>query len=91
MKSFFWFNYLLNVLKKYLAKIIILGNYIKLELENLSNINIVLNFLKNHSKTKFSMLVDIACIDFLNFKKGRFLINYFLLSYSYNSRISISS
>ena len=75
----------------YLAKIIILGNYIKLELENLTNINIVLNFLKNHTKTKFNILVDIACVDFLNFKKSRFIVNYFLLSYSYNSRIAVSS
>ena len=90
MKSFFWFNYLLNILKKYLKKIIILGNFIRIELENLEKINVVLNFLKNHSKTKFNILVDVACVDFLNFKSNRFLMNYFLLSCSHNSRLTVS-
>lgn len=81
----------MNVLKKYLKKIIILGNFIRIELESISNINIVLNFLKNHSKTKYSVLVDIAAVDFLNFRDKRFLINYFLLSCTYNSRITVSS
>lgn len=90
MKSFFWFNYLINILKKYLKKIVILGNFIKIELEGLEKLNIVLNFLKNHSKTKFNVLVDIACVDFLNFKNNRFLMNYFLLSCSYSSRLTVS-
>jgi len=90
MKSFFWFNYILNILKKYLKKILILGDFIRLELESLEKLNIVLNFLKNHSKTKFNILVDIACVDFLNFKKNRFLMNYFLLGCSYNSRLAVS-
>jgi NADH:ubiquinone oxidoreductase subunit C len=90
MKSFFWFNYILNVLKKYLKKIIILGNFVRFELDSLEKLNIVLNFLKKHSKTKFNLLVDIACVDFLNFKTDRFLMNYFLLSCSYNSRLTIS-
>ena len=91
MKNFFWFNYLLNVLKKYLSKIIILGNYIKLELNDTKNINIVLMFLKKHSKTKFNILVDIACTDFLSFKLQRFSINYLLLSCFFNSRLVVSS
>jgi NADH/F420H2 dehydrogenase subunit C len=90
MKSFFWFNYILNVLKKYLKKIIILGNFVRFELDSLEKLSIVLNFLKKHSKTKFNILVDIACVDFLNFKSDRFLMNYLLLSCSYNSRLTIS-
>ena len=91
MKEFFWFNYLLNILKKYLNKIIVLGSYIKLELNNIKDINIVLAFLKKHSKTKFNVLVDIACVDFLSFKSQRFSINYLLLSCFFGSRLVVSS
>lgn len=91
MKSFFWFNYLLNILKKYLKKIVISGNYIRIELENIEKLNIVLSFLKNHSKFKYNILVDLACIDFLNFKEKRFFLNYLLLSCFYNSRLVVSS
>jgi NADH:ubiquinone oxidoreductase subunit C len=74
-----------------LNKIIVLGNYIKLELCDIKDINIVLMFLKKHSKTKFNVLVDIACTDFLSFKKHRFSINYLLLSCFFNSRLVVSS
>jgi NADH:ubiquinone oxidoreductase subunit C len=90
MKSFFWFNYIISVLKKYLKRILILGDFIKIELESLEKLNIVLSFLKNHSKTKFNLLVDIACVDFLNFKNNRFQMNYLLLSCFHNSRLTVS-
>lgn len=90
MQRFFWFNYLISILKKYLKKIVILGSFIKIELNKIEDVNLVLTFLKNHSKTKYSILVDIACVDYLNFKSNRFLMNYFLLSCSHNSRLSVS-
>jgi NADH/F420H2 dehydrogenase subunit C len=90
MRSFFWFNYIISVLRKYLKRVLILGDFIKIELESLEKLNIVLNFLKNHSKTKFNLLVDIACVDFLNFKDNRFQMNYLLLSCFHNSRLTVS-
>lgn len=90
MRSFFWFNYIISVLRKYLKRVLILGDFIKIELESLEKLNIVLNFLKNHSKTKLNLLVDIACVDFLNFKANRFQMNYLLLSCFHNSRLTVS-
>lgn len=91
MKSLFWLNYLLNILKKYLKKIILTEKSIKIELENIEKLNLVLNFLKKHSKLKYDILVDLACIDFLNFKEKRFSLNYLLLSCFYNSRLIVST
>lgn len=89
--NFFWLNYILNILKKYIKKITILGStYVKLELKNIFNLFILLFFLKNHTKFKFNILSDIACIDFLTFKSKRFSLNYLILSYTFDFRLNIS-
>jgi NADH dehydrogenase (ubiquinone) Fe-S protein 3 len=86
---FFWINYILTFLKKYIKKCFIYKDYIKLFLKNLNDIFLILNILKLHAFFNYKILADIACIDFLLIK-NRFNLNYILLSTFFNSRIVLS-
>jgi NADH dehydrogenase (ubiquinone) Fe-S protein 3 len=48
----------------------------------------LLHFLKNHTSSQFSMLIDITAIDFPE-REERFEVVYILLSCKYNSRLRI--
>jgi NADH-quinone oxidoreductase subunit C len=49
----------------------------------------VANILKNHKETDFDMLIDITAIDWLDKKKIRFEVVYFLYSNHYKSRLRL--
>lgn len=83
---FFWLNYIINFLKKYIIKCSIYKDYIKLYLKKSNDIFVVLNILKLHSFFRYNILVDIACVDNLK-NKNRFSLNYILLSIFNNTRI----
>jgi NADH dehydrogenase (ubiquinone) Fe-S protein 3 len=85
---YFWINYLINFLKKYIIKFSIYKDYLKLHLKKSNDIFLVLNILKLHSFFKYNILVDIACVDNLKNQK-RFFLNYILLSIENNSRIVV--
>jgi NADH dehydrogenase (ubiquinone) Fe-S protein 3 len=48
----------------------------------------VLLFLRDHTYSKYEVLVDIACVDYPS-KTERFEVNYLLLSIRYNARIIV--
>lgn len=54
------------------------------------NLYPVLYFLKNHSKARFRLLVDICGVDYPS-RKERFEVVYNLLSLQFNSRIRIQT
>lgn len=53
-----------------------------------SEVKKVLLFLKNHTYSKYEVLIDIAGVDYPS-RKDRFEINYILLSVRYNARIIV--
>lgn len=85
----FWINYVVFFLKKYILKCSIYKDYIKLYLKNSEDLYLVINILKLHSFFKYSVLVDLACVDNLK-NKNRFTLNYILLSILHNCRIVLS-
>lgn len=86
-----WVNYFISLFKKYINKILIdeNNNYFKIYLKDSNYLYIVLNILKNHSFLKFTILTDIAAVDFLKVE-DRFELNYLLLSLKYNIRLIVS-
>ena len=86
---FFWINYIISFLKKYILKCSIYKDYIKLYLRNFNDLYLFMNILKLHSFFKYNVLVDLACIDNLK-NNNRFILNYILLSISYNCRLVLS-
>jgi len=87
-------------LLSYLLKILpykLIGNIIYKEKENLisffvkkENLKNFLLFLKNHSLLQFKTLIAITAVDYPE-KADRFEVNYFLLSYKLNLRITIKT
>jgi len=79
--------WLLQIIPKFIKKIILDKDELIIYL-NIKNLQKILNFLKNYSLTKFSILIDITAVDYLLNKK-RFEINYFLLSIFLNMRLRL--
>lgn len=86
---FFWINYIITFLKKYIKKCFIYKDYIKIFLKDVNNFFLVLNILKLHNFLNFKVLTDIACVDNL-ININRFNLNYILLNITDNSRIVLS-
>lgn len=83
-------NYLLQVIPKYLTYGIIINltdNTISIK-TNQTNLISLLNFLKNNYLLQFKTLISITAVDYPE-KQERFEVNYFLLSYKLNTRITI--
>lgn len=83
-------NNLISLLGPKLIKKIIIKlnvNTIFIHLEK-SDLNFVLNFLKNHINYQFKSLISITAVDYPN-KKDRFEVCYLLLSYKLNLRLII--
>lgn len=89
LKYKFQINYILRIFKNYILNLKIYDNYLKIELKNYNKLNFILFFLKSHIFFRYTILIDIICIDFIK-KKERFELHYVLLSVDYNSRIVIS-
>src|ERR1700758_3170185 len=53
-----------------------------------NNLRALLYFLQQHTLCQYKQLVDIACSDVPG-KKYRFSLNYLLLSFRYNTRLTI--
>ena len=84
---FIYSKYLMNTVPKYIKKIKIFQNEICLY-SDFNSINPLVYFLKNHLNCKFSQMVDICGVDYINRKK-RFYVIYNLLSLRFNLRIRI--
>jgi len=85
-----FYSYVFTLLQKFIHKIIINDYYINLVLKSYKNLNNVLMVLKLHNQFKFSILTDIAAVDFLNLEKYRFEINYILSSLKNQSRLVLT-
>ena len=85
----FSIDYILNIFKNYILNLKVYDNYFKIELKNYDKLNFILNFFKLHIFFRYTNLIDIVCVDFIN-KKKRFELNYILFSIDYNSRIVVS-
>ena len=85
-----FYSYIIAVLKKFIHKVIINDYYINIVLKSYNDINKFLTILKLHNQFQFSILTDIACVDFLNLKKLRFEINYILSSLVNKSRMIVT-
>ena len=86
----FFYSYIVNILKKFIYKVIINDYYVNIVLKSYKDLNIVLNFLKFHNHCQYTILTDIACVDYLNLRPNRFEINYILSSIKNNSRFLVS-
>ena len=86
----FFYSYIVNILKKFIYKVIINDYYVNIILKSYKDLNIVLNFLKLHTHSQYTILTDIACVDYLNLKSKRFVLNYILSSIKNNSRFIVS-
>src|ERR1700712_3587481 len=75
------------ILNTFIKKLLCLENRIIVKTST-NNLRSLLFFLKTHTLTQFSKLIDIICYDFIG-KKFRFTINYILFSHVYNTRITI--
>ena len=88
MKNFFFLE---NIVKKlsndFFKKIILFKSNIILYIR-LKNIYFFLYFLKNHSRYKYNILMDLTCVDYPN-NFFRFNLIYNLLSIRYNTRIIV--
>ena len=73
MKDFFWFNYLFSILKKYIKKIIILGDYTKIILENIKEQELKIIFF-----AKLSPVLPFALTNFVFALSGAKLRNILL-------------
>lgn len=87
----YFLNYLSRILIKYCIRIIVNHSFFKIEILDISKINIVLFFLKKHYFFSFEMLSDICCVDHLKFFEKRFELSYILLSIKYSFRLILSS
>lgn len=89
-ENFYWLNYILSILNKFILKCSIYNkNYIKLYIKNFKYIYIVSSILKYHCFFKYNQLSEIICVDNLSYY-NRFSLNYVILSIKYNSRLVIS-
>jgi len=79
--------YITNICKKAIFFISPNSNMLLVQL-NASYIEYFLSFLKKHTNTQYSSLIDITVIDY-PFQLRRFEIVYTLLSLSNNSRIFV--
>ena len=83
-------TYLINVLSFNFAKKVT----IKKETNNIiiycdrNNLTFLLTFLKNHYSLQYKTLISITAVDYPN-RENRFEVNYFLLSYKLNNRVTI--
>lgn len=85
-------NYLLKVLNKTLGYKVVCNvtqNTLVIYI-NAKNITFLLNFLKNHFKLQFKTLIGLTVVDYPNAIE-RFEVNYFLLSYKLNYRITVKT
>jgi len=83
-------NYLIKILGGKLGSKIdlkVVQNNIIIHTNN-DNLKFLLNFLKNHYLLQYKTLIAITAVDYPN-KKDRFEVNYFLLSYKLNNRLTI--
>ncbi len=80
-------KYLLDLAPKYINYILIDNKEISIYI-NSFNLTSFIYLLKNHNNLRFSQLVDICGVDYLN-KKNRFEVIYNLLSLKYNCRLKI--
>jgi NADH:ubiquinone oxidoreductase subunit C len=85
-----FYSYIVNLLKKFILKISINDHYINIKLRNYKDVNFILNFLRLHTCLYYKVLIDIACVDFLNIKSKRFEVNYILSSILNKSRLIVS-
>lgn len=85
-----FYSYIFKLLKKFIHKVIINDHYINLVLKSYKDLNVVLTILKLHSQFQFSILTDIAAVDFLSLEKYRFEINYILSSLKNKSRLVLT-
>lgn len=53
-----------------------------------NNLTFLLTFLKNHYSLQYKTLISITAVDYPN-RENRFEVNYFLLSYKLNNRLTI--
>lgn len=90
MNFFFWTNYLLDVLKKYIKHVSFSNNLLKLTLKNHNELDLIIFLLKNHEKFQFNVLTDICCVDYLKIQKKRFELNYILLSTRFSYRLVVT-
>jgi len=86
---FFFTNFLINCLSKYIFKIVHFKEHFKIVLKNHSFLYAVIFFLKKFSILKFDILTDINCIDFFG-NVQRFELNYILLSLFNEFRLILS-
>lgn len=86
----FFYSYIVNILKKFIYKVIINDYYVNIVLKSYKDLNKVLNFLKLHSHCQYTILTDLACVDYLNLKSKRFELNYILSSLKNQSRFIVS-
>lgn len=84
----FFCNYLLACLNKYIKKININKDYLRLNIDP-KYLTFFIKFLALHTYYRYNLLVDIACYDKL-WNAKRFELNYILLSLDYNSQLIIS-
>lgn len=85
-----YINYLVSILFKYIKGIIIFNNNIKIILKTAKYLFNVFEILYTHNKFYFRTLNEIVCIDFLKKRAKRFEVNYLLLSYINNLRLTVS-
>ena len=85
-----FYSYIITILKKFIHKVIINDYYINLILKSYLDLNKVLTILKLHNQFNFKILTDVACVDFLNFTKHRFELNYILSSLVNRSRLLLT-
>uniref|UniRef100_A0A6G9IG12 NADH dehydrogenase [ubiquinone] iron-sulfur protein 3 n=2 Tax=Roya TaxID=43942 RepID=A0A6G9IG12_9VIRI len=83
-----FFKYLLIIFPKWIDKIHFKKKEIILKVKNPNYIFPLLYFLKYHTNTRFSILVDICGVDYPS-RKDRFEVVYNLLSIHYNCRIRV--
>ncbi len=86
----FFYSYIVNILKKFIYKVVINDYYVNVVLRSYKYLNKVLNFLKLHSHCQYTIFTDLACVDYLNLKSSRFELNYILSSIKNNSRFIVS-
>ncbi|MAY74458.1 MAG: NADH-quinone oxidoreductase subunit C [Phycisphaerae bacterium] len=82
-----YFKWLQKSLSSVLISSFLTKEHITLVIEKEHLID-VLCFLQKHTNCIFTVLTDVACVDY-PFKQNRFEVIYQLLSLKYNSRISI--
>jgi len=80
-------NYLIDITPKYISSIKIYKDELCIFTEKSSLINLI-KLLKLHFSFKFTQLIDICGVDYLD-KKDRFEVVYNFISLFYNFRIRI--